>query len=812
MTKAKKTDWIVSSILFALFALLFLYLGKDSKFPIVYPDEAGYIGWARVLAGEMGDGLHYYPGYALLLAPVFWFTNDITIAYPWFIILNALLGALIPVMLYRLSLCWCKESAVLGRMGISAVASLYPAVTSYIRLAWCETWLTVLFLAMALCMVALQQNRKQFWAWFLLVLCGLWACLTHPRGLMFCLGAVVTAIILLWDKKWLLISGGIGAVLSIGVGIALLLSDSSHIGASHVTQQLLHLVTPSGMVAFLTTMISQFCYLLWSTYGMVMVAIYGGIGVLKRKEKGSILWVFALSSFFFLWCLSALYMSHHARPDHILYGRYMDVAVPLLLLGAFSCWNQKKVPVWVWMISAVVVLTTGLFYAEKTANLDSWVIHCTGLFFYRLLLRSFRFLWTAGLFAVLTFLILWLGRKRKTITVIGIFGLFLFQSVWMQISYFQPESQYKGKALGLVDSFPFEAEIYVAEENFSWEHHNYRVQRPDLNMSVKDEGQPYILSSTLRKTDALIGMEVGRPVYLYSRTDAPKYGKIKKYDADYQWKQTEDGVQITVTNQGSPWLCFQAVKDLRSAVRLSVRQFDEKEAMISDSRLDFSRNLDTGEEETFLVNLEQDCCYVEIQPMIEFNVWFSEQRDTPLLLRRSEYSLEEMVGKTMQSDHSFRRIVFSHLKYANQVEGTTYAGNLIGFYGDDTGAEATVQNIRLPGGKGVLLLETEDQRTDVFVTLNGSKKISAEKYENGAYHFPFAGIDEITSVTIHADTVNPFEESGLPQWMSFLSLDSNLKPVQFAVHRMEDIMGRSVNHHEYGLRLKALEVRLEEAE
>ncbi len=812
MTKEKKTDFMTEGILFLLFALFFLYLGKDSKFPIIYPDEAGYIGWARILAGNAGDGLHYYPGYSILAAPFFFFSDDITLVYPLMIKLNAFLGGLIPVFLYRLSKEWCKPAAVLKRAFICSVASLYPAVTSYVRLGWCETLLSVLLLAMALCLVSLEKNRASAGTWILLGVLGIWASLTHPRGVMFCLGALVAAAVLLKEKKRLLIGCGIVCACMISAGICLVCSGSSHVGASHITDQLIHLMTAKGIFSFLTTLLSHFCYLLFSTYGMAAVGLYYGISSLRKREKGNILWIFTLASLFFLWCLSAVYMYHHERPDHILYGRYLEVIVPLLLLGVYARWSKQKVPFWLWMISLAVVLLTGVLYGKETANLDSWMIHCTGLFFSRLILHSFRYWWAASLFLIGSLLFLWIGKKEKNLTIVCIFAAFLVQSIWMQGSYFEPESNYKGRALSLAKQLPEHAEIYVRADRLSWEHHNYRVQRPDLVMSTEDYGQPFMMSSQLSDEGILIGIEYNRPVYLYSRNGQGETlaypDEIADYDAEYRWNQTENTLEITVQNVGSPWLCWASVKDLRHAVRLGVRQFDKEKNMISDQRFDFSENLNRDHSQTFSVRFSDACEYVEIQPLTEFVAWFSDRGDTPLVLKKEAGVFVET--SFWEYDHSFRRIAFSHLKYANAVEGSSYAGNLVGFYGNDTGAEARIEQIKMPGGKGVLLIESRDQRDHVSVVFNDSLTVFSEKYDNGAYYFPFDGLEEITSITIRTDTVNPFEESGLPKWMSFLSLDSNLKPVQFAVHRFEDILGKSVNNHEFGLTIDAIEIRLEE--
>lgn len=818
MKKIKKEQWLGQGVLFVLFALFFLYLGKEAKTPLIYPDEAGYIGWARLIAGKTGDGFHYSPGYSLLLSPIFFFTDDITKAYPVIIRLNALIGALIPVLLYRLSGVWCRREAVLERMCLAAVASLYPSVTAYSQLALCENFLCVLLLGITLCFCALWENRNRVGIWLLVAVLCVWATLTHARGITFGMGALVTAAFLWRDKKKVLIGGGVVGAGLLAAVCAWLLSNPTHVGAVHMLNQFRHLLQPSGIGAFFGTLASHFCYALWSTYGMIGVALWYGIRAVRKKEQGWGVWVFLLSSFFFLWCLSAFYMSHHEKAIHILYGRYLDVAVPLLLLGLFYGWSKRrKIPWWVWAICAGAVVLTGGLYAQQTIGLDGGIMNSVGIFLYRSVLRFFRFWWAAAFFAVVTAAVFLVGRRHRSFSIWVLCAIFVFQAFSMKISYFDPEAYGKKQVPQVIGQLPQGAEIYVADSqtSYTWQYYNYPIHRPDLVMEKEDRGQPFVLSRQLRTDGTLMAIEKNAPIYLYSRQEGAEGldypGELTEYKTAYQWKSTGEGAEVTVINQGSPWLCFNAVKDVRNGVRLGVRQFDKDQKLIADQRYDLSDNMYRGDQQTFSLSFSEDCVYAEIQPVMEFTAWFSQRGDTPLLLRRQEKGWVEMIGKGPESDHSFRRVEFSHLRYVNSVDNTSCAGNLEGFYANDTGAEAVIRNIKMPGGTGVLVIETgEEEQSNVSVTLNETVTVPAQKYEEGAYYFPFRDIPEITSIAIKTDTVNPFRESGLPGWMSFLSLDSNLRPVQWSVHRLEDILGRSVNNHEFGLGIQTIEVILEE--
>ncbi len=819
MEKGMKTERKVKWLLFFSFLLFLGWLSKDASVPLIYPDEAGYIGWAKIIAGKSGDPLHYSPGYSLLLAPIFLFTEDILQAYPVIIKINVMIGALIPVLLYHLSGYFCNEKDVLKRAGIAVLASLYPTVTSYVQLALSETWLTVLLLGVAVCFCSLWENRNQLKIWGLLLVLCIWSVLTHARGLAIGIGALLTAVVLFRDKKKELIIGGLIGILMIGGTAAVLLSDQDHIGACHVLNQIKHFFSIQGISSFVTTLISHFCYLIWSTFGMISIAIYRGVTAIRKQEKGWGLWVFILSSFCFMWCLSAFYMSHHERAVHILYGRYIDVVIPLILLALFSGWGKVRIPWWIWIISLGCVIVTGLLYSNATLGLDGGIMNAVGMFLYRIWLHHFEFWWAAIFFALMTGIVFFIGLRHPSLCLVALGTLFLFQVGYIQNSYFEREASVKRQVPQVIARLPENAEVYVSDLEgvlqYTWQYYNYPLYRPDLKLSTEDTGQPFVLSRTLQEYGTLIAMEKENPVYLYQR-DSQVQGlqypdELEEYNVSYFWRQVSDGIEVTVQNHGSPWLCFNAVRDLRNTVRLGVRCFDYEQNLISDQRYDFFNNLYQGDQEQFLLSVPSQCSLLEIQPVLEFTAWFSERGCEPLWLSRQGDEWKITEEPKPDYNHDFRKIEFSHLRYVEEMENTTYQNTIVNFYSNYTKAESKIKNIRMPSGDWLILHTGESEQREVKISVNDRAPIRPERYEDGAYYIPLEDTTTtITSIGISSDTVNPFDESGLPDNLSFLSLDTNVKPIQFAVHRMEDIMGREVNNHEFGIRIEKIEVRREE--
>ncbi len=816
MDKGMRTDRIAKGLLFFSFLLFLGWLSKDATVPLIYPDEAGYIGWAKIIAGKAGDHLHYSPGYSLLLAPIFLLTEDILQAYPVIIKINVIIGAFIPVFLYHLSGYFCNEKDVIKRMGIAVLASLYPTVTSYVQLALSEIWFTLLLLGITGCFCSLWKNRNQIRLWILLLVLCVWIVFTHARGLAIGIGALVTAVVLFWDKKKELLIGGLIGILLIGCTVMVLLSDRNHVGAGHVLNQIKRFFSIQGIGSFVTTMISHFCYLFWATFGMISVSIYRGITAIYKREKGWGVWVFILSSFFFMWCLSAFYMSHHERPVHILYGRYIDVVVPLLLLALFSGWDKVRFPWWIWILSFGSVIVTGILYSNATLGLDGGIMNSVGMFLYRMWLHHFEFWWVALFFALMTGLVFFIGYRRRSLCLFALGALFLFQVGYIQSSYFEKEASVKRQVPQVIAHLPENAAVYVSDLEgvlqYTWQYYNYPLYRPDLKLSTEDTGQPYVLSRQLKEYGTLIAMEKENPVYLYQRgvdVQGLQYPEeLKEYKVSYSWRQASDGIEITLKNHGSPWLCFDAVRDLKSTVRLGVRCFNGEQHLISDQRYDFFNNLYQGDQEQFYLSVPSECSMIEIQPVLEFTAWFSERGCEPLWLCRRGDQWQKMEELGPDYNHEFRKIEFSHLRYVEEMENTTYQNTLVNFYSNYTGTESKIKNIRMPSGDWLILHTGEPERSGVKISVNDRAPVQPERYDDGAYYIPLEDtITTITSIGISSDTVNPFEESKLPKALSFLSLDSNVKPIQFAVHRMEDIMGRDVNHHEFGIRIEKIEVR-----
>ncbi|MBE7042285.1 MAG: hypothetical protein E7399_02185 [Ruminococcaceae bacterium] len=272
-----------------------------------------------------------------------------------------------------------------------------------------------------------------------------------------------------------------------------------------------------------------------------------------------------------------------------------------------------------------------------------------------------------------------------------------------------------------------------------------------------------------------------------------------------EWK---GDLKVRVTNLGSPWLSIYSVWDVQKAVRLGVRFFDNKGNLIEEQRGNFGKNMLRGDNHDFTFSWPEGAEIVSFELVQEFRNWFSQLGDTGVLTVNRQ-------GKEVpcpERDNGFHTLYPQFLITRNEKESLPDKSNLQGFSGGFTGAVSSYCHININcEGKKELAIKMNDLNktgTTPIVTLNDTVSLKEPVFQEGEYCYSLQGFEgRIEKITLECETYNPFEESGLPKWMSFLSLDSNLKPVQFMVHRMEDLLGKNVNNHEYGVQIERIVIR-----
>ncbi len=796
---------------FTIFFLLFLIVERA---PDVFPEEAGYLGWANKLLYGQGSGLYFLPGYSILLMPLMKITNDITVIYSWLLAENAIINGFLVVGLYRLAGIWGLEGK---KQILAAVAgALYAPFVLCVQKVICESLLIVCGIWLIVFLEGSFRGniRQSIYA----VLLGLMLMVTHSREFVLIPVVLLFLFICYRDKKAVWI--GAGFVVLIGVLCGCFVILDSGVGAVHLKNQIRGLFSLNGLIQLILTIISQASYWIFSTFGLAPAGIWYGFKLVRQKQQGWQAALFALLFFAGTALLSALYMSHHAQSTHLIYGRYNDGAVAgVLILGILS-FLKKRPPKWIWGTCVLDIAVTAALYRETLMDVPAENLNASGLIYFRLFMWRWDILAVFLVWAVIV-LFLWSILKKKRMAAMVLLSLFfLFNVVYAETNFFKGENQ-PPKLVKILNQLEPEDQVLYTREDYVRNFYRCSVYSPALILSEKKAPLPYEgdieISQQWLEGRVLLGAENG--IFLWARDEetAQKYKHLQlPVNGDVTNPQSEitlldcndSDLKIQVKNTGSSWLCTDAVKDIQKSVRLGIRFFDKEGNMVEEQRRDFADNMLSGDVQEFSVLWNEQAETVSFELVQEFKNWFSELGDNGMLTVNRQ-------GKTVDypnADNGFHILYPQFLIEKTEQDALPTQANLQGFSGSHTTAKSSYCHIKIncKNKKELAIKTTEGDRYNptVSVVLNDSVRLDTPVYHSGEYIYSLQGFEEtIEKITLECEPYNPFTESGLPQWMSFLSLNSNLKPVQFAVHRMEDILGKSVNNHDYGIEVKQIEIR-----
>jgi hypothetical protein len=345
--------------------------GRDG--PTNFADETGYLANARVLsggvAGELSLAGFYRGGYSLLLLPAYWLGHGPRAEYHGVLATNALLSGLVFPLLY----------ALLGRaflvpagsaLAAAFLAALYPPLVVTTQFAWAESLLPVLVLLAAITLAAAVTAERGRSATGWAVACG--SCggallTTHGRTVP--LVAVLLTLLLAhaWRRRdRVLAAAGLVAAAAVTVaGLALndwLSATSWGEPRDDDLRRVLDNAHDLGSLPNVAALaLGQYWYLFVATFGLVVLGAVqlgrclrpaGGrrprVLVLDAESDAAgldgpgarvVSW-FLLASGIGLAVLVGLFLRPPLRPDHLVYGRYVEILVPpVLALGLLRLWT-----------------------------------------------------------------------------------------------------------------------------------------------------------------------------------------------------------------------------------------------------------------------------------------------------------------------------------------------------------------------------------------------------------------------------------------------------------------------------------------
>jgi hypothetical protein len=359
-----------------------LLLARDRSGPVVIADEIGYLLNARVLAGGvpglLSRAAFYRGGYSLLIAPVFWVTHDPVRAYHAIMILNALLTSAVFPLLYVLL------RRVLGLRQAPALtaafaAAAYPPLLLNSLLAWSENLLAPLFVAWLLASYGMVTSRRlrtgMLWAVASGAAAG-WLYTTHGRTAPLLVLQVLLLLIMVVRRRQTLPLAVLAGVALLGVLVAghqlndYLLQRNWGNSASGESVHLIRSLDQSReWVKLVGITAGQWWYMAAGSLCLIAVGFAATLaraaplaGHLRSRatppERGAgsaaavplepaLIAGLLLASWLGVILLVAAFMSP-SRPDHLVYGRYLDPLAPALLAAGLAAlpgwWRSGSLP------------------------------------------------------------------------------------------------------------------------------------------------------------------------------------------------------------------------------------------------------------------------------------------------------------------------------------------------------------------------------------------------------------------------------------------------------------------------------------
>lgn len=346
--------------------------------PVYELDEGGYLAKAAALSGRSIDAFSsYYPGYALVLSPAFYFSDLPTEIYQWVKIINALSWGLSAVVLNRILSNLYGDEDFLNIATISIVTVLYPSNITMAGYAFPSSAITLFVLITLLQFLNTQKSESYSWVKFGLA-SGVLASL-HPMSSIISISAVTILSINAKCQGKVLAAMTAAATalvvyISLKVGLDAYLLNKMNTGdfpaATHyptVLQLLMNGEYPELLFSTLIRVMGQITYLGLATYG------FGFIGLLllfkdvlhhapRFFDPINQILVISFLAFAGIATVSSLMFAagSYGRLDHWMYGRYLEGIILLPLAIGIMQWTPKTFFKCVLLIAFTVLIFSSL--------------------------------------------------------------------------------------------------------------------------------------------------------------------------------------------------------------------------------------------------------------------------------------------------------------------------------------------------------------------------------------------------------------------------------------------------------------------
>lgn len=374
----------------AIFIINYRIVGKCYN-PFVYNDEMGYWTHAAKLAGLDWTGVSstlawYSFGYSFMLAPLIVMISDTVALYRTALILNIIMDIACYLMFVYIIRKIFPDIGKIASNFAAAAAIFYTSYQMNAGIAYSETALLFITTLVTFFIVRMIQKPTYVNMTCLGLLCA-YLYMVHNRTIGIVASAVlIVAVCLLLKKVTWKKSGAFALALAVGFianklikkYLETALRPSGKAGGNDAGSMVTKIKTAcssaEGMKKLLSIMAGQgfavsagtLCLVLFAVLAMsrhIITALVKTCKAVKEKKSpaeavdGKILIVlFILCAFISSWLISSIFMFDCSRIDHILYTRYFDITVGLLIMtGICYLCSMDKFDIGIIMLIPVIM-------------------------------------------------------------------------------------------------------------------------------------------------------------------------------------------------------------------------------------------------------------------------------------------------------------------------------------------------------------------------------------------------------------------------------------------------------------------------
>jgi hypothetical protein len=348
--RAQRERWI--PVCTAFVVVVHLAIGYKAGGPVAVPDIPAYLSITHwVWGGDLVENLAFHPGYGLLLSPFGGLSGESL--HHAALLLNSLLAGASILLAAQLA----KELNVSKgtRFIVIIMTIVYPGLAAASRIAWPETLLFVIILALVLLIL-----RNNFLCWSLASFLTALAICVHPRAIV--LTATFAVVATLTRNSKAMLTGIIPG----------LIFTASALSATN-TWPMSRISGTSGFgdhIDLAASTMGQVLALSAGTLSLGLVGLVLGLKelwVLRTARAEKIAFCFVATSALAMIVLGGWSLAGSDRGDTLMYSRYVDPwAIPLTIF-ALAAFNRKKITKWC-AIYASLLVGASLFFVLVAAD------------------------------------------------------------------------------------------------------------------------------------------------------------------------------------------------------------------------------------------------------------------------------------------------------------------------------------------------------------------------------------------------------------------------------------------------------------